>query len=70
MSQSRTGAGIRNLAAVNLGYPADIPRVSIGAMSLDFDVFVVNPKPIPSAVPVRCGGGPGDLAAVHLDADQ
>ena len=40
-------------------------------MSLGFDVFAVAPKPIPSAVPgFERGGGPGDLAAVHLDPDQ
>ena len=41
------------------------------AMSLDFDVFMVDPKPIPSAVPgfEAAGSWPGNLAAVHLDAD-
>jgi hypothetical protein len=34
-------------------------------MSLDFDVFVVDPQPIPGAVP-----GFADLATVHLDPDQ
>ena len=40
-------------------------------MSLDFDVFAVDPKPIPSAVPgFEDAVGPGDLAAIHVDPDQ
>ena len=39
-------------------------------MSLNYDVFSVDPKPIPSQIPgFEAGGRPGDVATFHVNPD-